>query len=48
MAFDLWFLLAVSLIVMLFALSGGRLSRKEGIALIAAYVAYTAYTVGLF
>ena len=48
MAFDLWFLVAVSVIVMLFALSGRRLSRKEGIALIAAYLAYTAYTVGLF
>jgi len=48
MAFDLWFLLAVTLIVMLFALSGGRLSRREGFVLIAAYVAYIAYTVGLF
>lgn len=48
MAFDLWFLVALSVIVMLLALSGGRLSRKEGIALIAAYLAYTAYTVGLF
>jgi cation:H+ antiporter len=48
MAFDLWFLVAVSVIVMLFALSGGRLSRKEGFVLVAAYVGYTAYTVGLF
>ena len=48
MAFDLWFLVAVSIVVMLFALSGGRLSRKEGLALVAVYVAYSAYTVGLF
>ena len=48
MAFDLWFLVAVSVIVLLLALSGGRLSRKEGFVLVAAYVGYTAYTVGLF
>jgi cation:H+ antiporter len=48
MAFDLWFLVAVSVVVMLFALSGGRLSRKEGLALVAVYVAYSAYTVRLF
>ena len=48
MAFDLWVLVAVSLIVMIFAFSGGRLSRKEGLLLAAAYVAYAAYTAGLF
>jgi cation:H+ antiporter len=48
MAFDLWVLVAVSLIVMIFAFSGGRLSRKEGLVLVAAYVAYAAYTTGLF
>jgi len=48
MAFDLWALVAVSLVVMVFAFSGGRLSRKEGLVLVAAYIAYTAYTVGLF
>jgi len=48
MAFDLWFLLAVSVVVVLFALSGGRLSRKEGLVLVAGYIAYSAYTVGLF
>jgi len=47
MAFDLWFLAAASLVVMLFAFSGGRLSRKEGFGLVATYAAYTAYTVGL-
>ena len=45
MAFDLWVLVAVSLIVMLFAFSGGRLSRKEGLLLAAAYVASTPATV---
>ncbi|MDQ3125974.1 MAG: calcium/sodium antiporter [Pseudomonadota bacterium] len=48
MAFDLWVLVAVSLVVMLFAFSGGRLSRKEGFVLVAAYIAYAAYTAGLF
>lgn len=48
MAFDLRLLVAASLVVMVFAFSGGRLSRKEGFALIASYAAYTAYTVGMF
>ncbi|WP_372707571.1 calcium/sodium antiporter [Brevundimonas sp.] len=48
MAFDLWFLVGVSVVVMLLALTGRRLSRKEGLVLVAAYLAYTAYTVGLF
>jgi len=48
MAFDLWFLVGVSVVVMLLALSGRRLSRIEGLILVAAYVGYTAYTVGLF
>ena len=48
MAFDLLLLVAVSLVVMVFAFSGGRLSRNEGFALVASYAAYTAYTVGMF
>lgn len=48
MAFDLWLLLAASLLVILFAFTGRRLGRKEGFILIALYVAYTAYTAGLF
>ena len=48
MAFDLWALVAVMLVVMAFAFSGGRLSRKEGFVLVAAYVAYVGYTTGLF
>jgi len=48
MAFDLWALVAVLLVVMAFAFSGGRLSRKEGFVLVAAYIAYTTYTIGLF
>lgn len=48
MAFDLWVLLAVSLVVMVFAFSGGRLSRREGFVLVAGYIAYAAYTAGLF
>ncbi|MDM7955819.1 calcium/sodium antiporter [Blastomonas sp.] len=48
LAFDLWLLIAASLLMMIFALSGGRLSRREGFALVASYGAYTAYTAGLF
>jgi cation:H+ antiporter len=48
LAFDLWLLVAASLVVMLFALSGARLSRKEGFALVASYGAYSAYTAGVF
>jgi cation:H+ antiporter len=47
MAFDLWLLLGASLLIMLFAWSGGRLSRREGFVLVASYVAYTAFTAGL-
>lgn len=46
LAFDLWALLAVLLVVMVFAVSGGRLSRKEGLVLVAAYIAYAGYTAG--
>ncbi len=48
MEFDLWALAAVMLVVMVFAITGGRLSRKEGFVLIAAYIAYAAYTAGVF
>lgn len=48
MAFDLWALVAVSLVVMLFAFSGGLLSRREGLVLVAAYIVYASYTAGLF
>lgn len=48
MAFDLWALVAIVLVVMAFAFSGGRVSRKEGSVLVAAYIAYVAYTAGLF
>lgn len=47
LAFDLWLLIAASLLMMIFALSGGRLSRREGFTLVASYAAYTAYTAGL-
>lgn len=47
MAFDLWALLGVSLLVMLFAFTGGRLSRWEGLALVLAYLGYAAHTAGL-
>lgn len=44
---DLLVLLAVSAIVMLFAFTGGRLSRVEGSLLVAGYAGYVAFTVGL-
>lgn len=46
LGFDLWLLLAASLAVMLFAWSGGRLSRREGALLVAGYALYTAVTAG--
>lgn len=46
LAFDVWVLLAVTLVVMLFAYTGGRLSRREGFLLVVAFAAYTARTVG--
>lgn len=47
MGFDLWILLGVSLLVMLLAFTGGRLSRWEGLGLALAYVAYATHTAGL-
>lgn len=44
--FDLPVLVAVSAVVMLFAYSGGRLSRVEGALLVVGYVAYAAVTAG--
>jgi cation:H+ antiporter len=48
MNFDLWLMVAASLGVMLFAWTGGRLSRREGFVLILAYGLYIAFTAGLF
>lgn len=45
--FDLLVLLGVSALVMLFAFTGGRLSRGEGSLLIAGYAGYTAITADL-
>lgn len=45
--FDLLVLVAVSLVVMGFALSGRRLSRAEGLLLVVGYAGYTATTVGV-
>jgi cation:H+ antiporter len=46
-SFDLPVLVGVGLIVMVFALTGGRLSRREGLALFGSYVLYAAFTAGL-
>ncbi len=45
---DLWLALAAALAVMLFAYTGGRLSRREGVILVGLYAAYTLFTVGAF
>jgi cation:H+ antiporter len=45
--FDLWLLIAASAVVMVFAFTGGRLSRREGLVLLAAYGLYTMMTAGL-
>jgi cation:H+ antiporter len=44
--FDLPVLVAVSALVMVFAYSGGGLSRLEGAVLLLLYLGYTAYTAG--
>jgi cation:H+ antiporter len=46
LGFDLWLLIGVSLAVMVFAWTGGRLSRREGLILTAAYGVYAAATAG--
>ena len=46
--FDLPLATLASFIVMVFAFTGGRLSRREGGILLAAYLVYTAVTSGLF
>jgi cation:H+ antiporter len=47
MGFDLWVLLATSVLVMVLALTGRRLRRIEGLTLVAAYCVYLGYTVSL-
>ena len=47
LGFDLWLLFAISVIVMLFAWTGGRLSRREGLVLVLGYCAYTTVTADL-
>ena len=42
---DLYVLLAATLAAMIFAFTGGRLGRREGLALVLAYVAYLGWTV---
>ena len=44
MARDLWLLVAASAVAIVFAWSGGRIGRREGGLLIAAYVAFLAMT----
>ena len=47
LGFDLWLVILASLVAMVFAWTGGRLSRREGLALVAAYGLYAAVTSGL-
>ena len=47
LGFDLPLLIAVSLGVMVLAWTGARLSRSEGLALVAGYALYIAFTAGL-
>ncbi len=46
-AFDLPLATLAAFVVMIFAFTGGRLSRREGGVLLAAYIVYTAFTSGL-
>ena len=43
--FDVWLMLAVTLVLCVFAVSGWRISRREGLAMTAAYLGYTLYLV---
>ena len=45
--FDLPLATLAAFVVMVFAFTGGRLSRREGGVLLAGYLAYTAFTSGL-
>jgi cation:H+ antiporter len=47
LGFDLWLVIGASLAVMLFAYTGGRLSRREGGLLLACYIAYAGFTAAL-
>lgn len=47
LGFDLWLLVGAALVVTGFAWTGGRLSRREGLALLVLYCAYLAITAGL-
>lgn len=47
LAFDLPLMIGASAAAMLFAWTGGRLSRREGAVFVAAYVLYTVTTAGL-
>ena len=44
-AFDLWVLLGATVAAMIFAYTGGRLGRREGGVLLAAYIGFIAFTV---
>ena len=43
--FDTLFLAAVSVIILIFAKTRGRISRKEGLIMLALYIAYDAYII---
>lgn len=44
-AFDIWVMLAATVVLIVFSFTDRRLSRKEGVALLGAYVLYVAYLV---
>jgi cation:H+ antiporter len=46
-AFDIWVMLAATALLVFFARSGFKLQRWEGVAFMAAYVAYTAYLISI-
>ena len=47
LSFDLWALIGVSALAMLFAFTGGRLNRIEGLLLVVGYAIYAGFTAGL-
>jgi len=44
-AFDIWVMLAATLTLIVLAFTGWRISRREGVAMLAAYAAYTGWLV---
>ncbi len=45
MSFDIWVLLGATVILLVFAMTGGRICRREGAIMLLAYAGYTGYVL---